>query len=337
MMDRAAAIEAFLARSGWQGVRRDPLVGDASLRRYERLNGGPRPALLMDAPPASGEDVAPFLRVADILRARGLSVPEIFAVDVDAGLLILEDFGTALYAKVAQTAPGQEVTLYRAAGETLASMHRSPPPEDMPRYLPLMANLAALSLDWYAPEHRGHRPDLVAAMATALNDPALAQPTLVHRDFHADNLIWLPDRAGAARVGLLDFQDAMLGPPDYDLASLIDDPRRTVTDAARQAATDAYIAASGRPQAEVATGLAICSTQRCLRILGVFARLCLRDGKVHYPSFIPRTWDALLRNLAHPALADLRVVILNTMPAPTEIRLDAIRSQAGAFRGQDHA
>ena len=337
MTTRTDTIEAFLRRTGWNATERLPLAGDASLRRYVRLIGGSRPALLMDAPPGTGEDVRPFLHVAGLLAERGLSVPEILAADADAGLLVIEDMGTRMFATVARDGTDAEVEIYVAAAEALAHLQRAPAPTDLPAYGPLMADLAGLSLDWYATGNRHLRPDLVRAMEDALRHPALQPPVFVHRDFHADNLIWLPERTGPARVGMLDFQDAMLGPADYDLASLIHDPRRPVSDAARIAATDAYVAASGRPRADVDAGLAIASAQRCLRILGVFARLCLRDGKRHYPDFIPRTWAALTRDLEHPALHDLAAIVSAALPAPTPERLDDIRARAGTLTGRPHA
>ncbi|UWQ18518.1 aminoglycoside phosphotransferase family protein [Jannaschia sp. M317] len=330
-------IATFLTRTGWAEATRHPLRGDASLRRYERLVLPDRHAMLMDCPPGTGEDVRPFLRMAGIFAARGLSVPAILAEDSDAGLLIIEDLGDDLFARVAAADPASEVPLYTAAAEALARMQASPPPAGLRPYGPQMADLAALSLDWYAPEARDARPGLVAAMAEALADAALSPPVLTHRDFHAENLLWLPDRGGVDRVGIIDFQDAMAGPPEYDLASLIHDPRRTVTKAARQAATEAYVQATGRTADQVATGVAICSAQRSLRILGVFARLCLRDGKTHYPDFIPRTWAALRRDLEHPALHRVRGIASDTLPEPTPERLEAIRNQAGHFYGETHA
>lgn len=337
MTMRADAMERFLAAEGWATAKRHMLAGDASPRRYIRLTGGVRPAILMDAAPDTGQDVRPFVAIAGTLAALGLSVPDILAADPDAGFLILEDLGDDLFSLVASTNPAREPDLYAAAAEVLARFQASPPPADLPAYGPQMADLAGLALDWYAPAARSARSDLVAAMEAAMDDDAMRPAVLTHRDFHADNLIWLPGRAGAARVGLLDFQDAMLGPPEYDLASLIHDPRREVSDAARHRATQVYIAATGRDGNDVDRGLAICSAQRCLRILGVFARLCLRDGKTHYPDFIPRTWAALQRDLAHPALTNLRSVVEANLPAPTPTLLKALRARAGTLSGKSHA
>ncbi|TFL20146.1 aminoglycoside phosphotransferase family protein [Jannaschia formosa] len=335
MKDRSGAIETFLALAGWQDATRVPLAGDASRRSYVRLLREPERAILMDAPPDAEQDVRPFLAVAAELAARGLSVPGILARDTRRGLLLLEDLGDDTYARATAADPGSEPLLYATAAEALAEMQATPPP-DLPRYTDRMPELAALAIDWYAPEAAPHRDALKAAMAEALAHPAVTSDTLVHRDYHADNLLWLPRRAGVARVGMLDFQDAMRGPRDYDLASLIHDPRRAVSPEARQAALGAWQAATGRDPDEIAAGIAICSAQRCLRILGVFARLCLRDGKTRYPDFIPATWAALLSDLAHPALSGLREVA-RALPPPSPDRLDAIRARAGAMAGRERA
>ncbi|GIT92555.1 aminoglycoside phosphotransferase [Jannaschia pagri] len=333
--NRAATIARFLATTDWAGSQQIALAGDASLRRYIRLAKGADRAMLMDAPPETGEDTRPFLRMAQALRDMGLSTPKIIAENVTDGFVLMEDFGDAIYTTVCAQNPEQEPHLYAAAGAVLAQMQTAPAP-DLPAYGPLMPDLAALALDWYAPEARDARDDLTTAMAQVLADTATGPAVLTHRDFHADNLMWLPARSGLARVGLLDFQDAMLGPPEYDLASLIHDPRRPVSADAAKAATQAYITGTGRPIEEVTRGVAVASAQRNLRILGVFARLCLRDGKTHYPDFIPRTWDALTADLRHSALSNLRSVVDAVLPPPTDARLQAIRDRAGQLRGQPH-
>jgi aminoglycoside/choline kinase family phosphotransferase len=335
MTARTDAMEALLARVDWSDAIRTPLAGDASRRRYVRLSLGEATRILMDAPPDPEHDIRPFVVMAQTLAARGLSVPLIHAGDEVNGYLLIEDLGDDTFTRLLSRDPGREGLLYATAAEALARLQSAPPPDELPSYPEQMPELAALSVDWYAPG--ADRGALVAAMGAALDHPSVAERVLVHRDFHADNLIWLPDRTGPARVGMLDFQDAMKGPRDYDLASLIHDPRRRVSDAARQAALDAWQAATGRAAQDVAAGVAICSAQRCLRILGVFARLCLRDGKAHYIDFIPATWAALMRDLSHPALADLRRAVEEALPEPDAGRLDAIRAAAGSRTGAERA
>lgn len=337
MTDRPARIQAFLDAAGWADARRTPLAGDASLRRYERLERDGARAILMDAPPHTGEDTRPFIAIADWLTARGFSAPRIVARDVDDGFLLLEDLGDDLLAIHAAQHPQEEAALYAAAAALLADLHRHTPP-DLPVYPRQMAELTTTVFDWYAPAHRDRKAALQKAMQTAI-DTTLTEPmVLVHRDFHAENLLWLPDRAGSARVGLLDFQDAMLGPAEYDLASLIHDPRRPVSPGAAEAATQAFLTATGADPDGVRARIAVCSVQRSLRIIGrVFTRLCLQAGRPSYLRFIPPTWVALQRELRHPALAEVRAVLDGLLPTPDADWMAATEARAGAFAGRDHA
>ncbi|MEM9796178.1 MAG: phosphotransferase [Pseudomonadota bacterium] len=335
--DRNAQITRLLDRAGWQAAAQTPLAGDASARRYLRLTlPDGRRAILMDADPARGEDVTSFLQVGEWLAAQSLSVPDILARDVQAGLLLIEDFGDGLLARRATAHPSEEAALYESAAKALVALQEAPGP-GYPPYRTAMPDLAGLAIDWYAPEADAHRGDLTAAMAAALDAMPAAPSRFVHRDYHAENLVWLPSREGPRRIGLLDFQDAMTGPGEYDLASLVHDPRRAVSDRARDNAIRTYIDGTGASAADVATRIAVCSAQRALRILGVFARLCLRDGKLHYPSFIPATWAVLQRDLSHPALHDLRGVVARALPAPDAARLSAIKARAGQMSGAPSA
>ena len=324
MPDRAAHAAAFLADAGWGGAARAHLAGDASNRRYERLRRGPDRAVLMDAPPARGEDVRPFTRIAQHLRGLALSAPAIIAEDAANGFLLIEDLGDDLFARLLAADPTREAELYVTATELLADLHAAPLPEGIAPYdAPLMGDLAALALDWYAqaeatPRARTEFADLVTGMCDALAPGAEA---LVLRDYHAENLLWLPERAGLARVGLLDFQDAMAGHRAYDLVSLLQDARRDVSQATEQAMRAHYVAVTRRNAARFSAAYAALGAQRALRILGVFARLCLRDGKPRYLDYLPRVWEHLQRNLAHPELAPLRRRVAAHLPAPdTDLR-----------------
>lgn len=221
-MAEAAALEEFLAAAGWAAAARRPLAGDASGRRYLRLDGG---AVLMIATPA---EVAPFLRIAAHLSGLGLSAPKLLAADAPRGLLLLEDLGDALFARLAEADPGQADLLYPAAADLLAELQRHPPPPGLPVWGgDLPGAQAALAAEAWA-----GRPEVAAELAAAVSEAcarlAGGAGVLILRDFHAENLIWLPQRQGLARVGLLDFQDAMAGPPAYDLVSLLRDARRDV-------------------------------------------------------------------------------------------------------------
>ncbi len=330
-------IEGFLDAAGWAGAARTPLPRDASARRYIRLRRGTERAILMDAPPETAEEVRRFLAIAGWLAARGVSVPDVLAQMPDDGLLLLEDLGDGLLAWESAAHPETEPALYAAAADLLADLHRHAPP-DLPDYPPLMANLSAMIVDWYAPASRGHRGEIEAAVQDMVDRHFDGPQVFVHRDFHAENLLWLPERSGVANIGVLDFQDAMRGPAAYDLASLIHDPRRPVSDAAARAATDAYIAATGIDRDALTTRIAVASVQRSLRILGrTFARLALQQGRTSYLRFIPPAWAALQRELRHPALSDLRRTLDGLLPAPDDAVLASLAARAGTFRSRDHA
>ena len=312
MTPRDAVIAGFLASAGWGGAIRRPLNGDASFRRYHRIAHGERRAMLMDAPPDK-EDVRPFLKVCRHLLAGGLSAPEVYAHDEAAGLLLLEDLGDALYTRVL-AGPADEATLYRAAIDVLVALQRDARPLDVPPYdeARFIAE-ADLFIDWFLPEARGcATPDDVrdayrAAWRRVLPLVAAQPQRVVLRDYHADNLLWLPERDGARRCGLLDFQDALIGPTAYDVVSLLEDARRDVGAATVDAALRHYVVAwPGLDEGAFRAAYAVLGGQRNSKIVGIFARLHRRDGKPQYLDFMPRVWRHLDGDLAHPALAPVR-------------------------------
>ena len=335
MADRAALSQAFLARAGWGDARRSFLAGDASNRSYDRIVMGARRAVLMDAPPEKGEDVAAFTRIARHLTRLGLSAPEILAEDTEAGFLLLEDLGDDLFVRVAARDPQQEATLYGAATDVLVRLAAAPLPDGLPRYdANTMATAATLVLDWYCfgiTGAAGAMADFTAQIVGLLATHANARPVLVLRDYHAENLLWLPERGGLARVGLLDFQLAQIGQPGYDLISMLQDARRDVSPEIEVAMIARYAAATGADPAAFATACAVLAAQRNLRILGVFARLCLRDAKPGYLTLMPRVWGLLQRDLAHPALAGLRQTARDLLPEPTPENLQRMLEKCGTI------
>src|SRR6056297_2089132 len=334
MSDKNALIRAFMDSNDWAGATLVPLAGDASNRLYLRIThpGRNDTAVLMDAPPDRGEDVRPFIQIADYLTSIGLSAPRILAQDTQAGFLLLEDLGDDLFASVIPQQPELENGLYSCATDLLAALHGETPPEGLEAYdPPLMANLAALAFDWYLPAATAPDPDAQsqfrAAILDALQRHAADCPVLIQRDYHAQNLLWLPDRKGVARVGLLDFQDAMLGHPAYDLVSLLQDARRDVPPEIEDAMIDRYIAATQSPPESFRAAYAVLGAQRNLRILGVFTRLCVRDGKAHYVDLIPRVWTHLIRDLSDPSLSDLADITRAHLPAPDASILHKVKEQ----------
>jgi N-acetylmuramate 1-kinase len=335
-ISRAEAAADFCARHGWGQASCALLPGDASFRRYSRLL---RPdgssCLLMDAPPPL-ENVQPFVQVAGVLQQAGLSVPQILAADPGQGLLLLEDFGDATYTRLLAADAGAEAALYELALETLIHLHRQPPAlwaEELPLYnserllaemelftawaVPEAWRSAALTASW-----RALWRDLLVPVAVAdsavlgslvprpvprLRPAPGLRPVLVHRDYHIDNLMQLPERAGVQACGLLDFQDALLGHPAYDVVSLLQDARRDVSPALAHRLLARYLAAF--PDMDPVDFHAACrvlGTQRAFKIVGIFNRLHLRDGKPHYLRHLPRVWRLIRQNLtAGPELAPL--------------------------------
>ncbi len=319
---RDRARRAFLAGTPWRDAPMTALSGDASFRRYFRLAGGPSPALLMDAPPAR-EDVAPFVRVGRHLSALGFSAPEIHAEDRERGFLVIEDFGDATFTR--RLAEGaDEAALYRLAADTLIALHHHPDAASagVPAYdAAALQREADLLIDWFLPAAAG----APAPPATAAEYRAAwrglyplaeaAPPTLVLRDYHVDNLMELPGRAGVAACGLLDFQDALTGSPAYDLVSLVADARRDIRPALRDATVERYLAAfPALDRADFLAAAAMLSAQRNCKIIGIFTRLMARDGKPAYLQHIPRVWRLLEADLAHPALAPVRAWLDEAIP-----------------------
>ena len=336
MAERAERIAQFLAAAGWGGVPRRPLAGDASFRRYDRLGDGPRQAVLMDAPPPK-EDVRPFMAIARLLTGMGFSAPQILAEDVEAGLLLLEDFGDRTYTRLL-AAGSEEAPLYALAVDLLIALHQG---FALPCAIPVplydderLLNEAALLVDWYLPAITGHptSPDLRAEYLTVwrgLLPVARAIPdSLVLRDYHVDNLMLLDERKGVAACGLLDFQDAVLGPRSYDLVSLLEDARRDVPHALAQDMLHRYLAAFPTlDRAAFAASYAVLGAQRNCKIVGIFTRLCVRDGKPIYLQHIPRVWRLIEQDLRHPALAPVAAWLDRNIP-PDLRRVPPCRSAA---------
>lgn len=320
----AGRVEEFAAAHGWAGTAVVPLAADASFRRYFRLNNGAKSALVMDAPPAK-EDVRPWLRLARHLCALGYSAPRILAADEDAGLVLIEDLGDDTFTRLLERGM-DEAALYELAIDVLIDLHRRPAAEAVPPGLPpyddtRFLDEAALLTDWFLPAMGATpapevRTAYLAAWRAALPAARKVRETLVLRDYHVDNLMLLPNRAGVARCGLLDFQDALRGPTAYDFVSLVEDARRDIADDLRAACRTRYLAAF--PTLDAATFDAACAVlgaQRHAKVIGIFTRLRVRDGKAQYLGHIPRVWRLLERALPHAALGPVRAWFDACVPA----------------------
>lgn len=351
-VQRLEALRKLLHQAGFAAADRQHLQGDASTRAYSRLVLPGRTAILMNAPrrpdgppvrdglPYSAvahlaEDVRPFVAMARALRQFGLSAPEIYAADLATGLIVLEDLGSE--ALVAGDPPAPIEERYAAAIDVLVSLHGR---ELAPR-LPVAAGIehalpvydtealmieAELLVDWYFPFQEialaaKDRAGFVERWRAALVRVAEAPRTWSLRDVHSPNLLWLPQREGLARVGLLDFQDAVLGPHAYDVVSLLHDARVDVPEAMEIALLGRYAKGRRAQDAQFDPGpfvelYSLMGAQRATKILGIFARLHLRDGKPQYLRHMPRVWRYLDRALSHPALADLKAWYGYHVPPP---------------------
>ena len=348
---RLKALRQFLDGAGYAEAKRQRMAGDASTRSYARLIRDDGVVILMNSPrrpdgPAIydgksysaavhlAEDVKPFVAIANGLRERGFSAPAIHHADLDAGFLITEDFGSAGFVE------GDPPRRSRSAIRPRPTCWRRCIAKPLPEILPLAPQISyaipafdtdallveiGLMLEWYLPD-RGVEPtddvraEFVAMWRELLGKPAAAPKTWVLRDFHSPNLIWLDERPDIAKVGIIDFQDAVLGPAAYDLVSLLQDARIDVPEQLELALLTRYIKARRAADetfdpAGFAELYAIMSAQRNTRLLGTFARLNRRDGKPQYLRHQPRIWTYLNRSLAHPALARAPGVVCRQRPA----------------------
>jgi aminoglycoside/choline kinase family phosphotransferase len=323
MSDRSILRRQFTDQAGWADAREDLLAGDASFRKYFRLQHGGKTVVVMDSP-AAHEPVAPFVRIGRHLRSLGLSAPEILAEDSANGFLLLEDLGDDTYARVLE-AGGDEEDLYLRATDVLAALHRAPKHGCLPGLGAYrgeaLIEAAILLPEWYLPEATGKQAQQEeveayrAAWRACLAHLPAGGDTLLLRDYHKDNLLWLPDRPDMKACGLLDFQDAQRGHPSYDLVSLIEDARRDVSPKAYSRCIARYLDLTGLNDRDFHTGFALMAAQRHARVIGLFVRLWRRDGKPVYLPHLPRVWRLFERALRHEALAPLRRWVDHLLPA----------------------
>ena len=332
-MDREALLTRFLTDAGWGAAKRGPLAGDASSRRYERLTHPAfGSAVLMDAPPEKGEDVRPFRAVASFLIDNGFSAPRELAADPEHGFLLLEDLGDDRLAELMAANPASEAELYDAATDVLVAITKFDPPGFLTPYSASMRDRAALSWHWYRKGLLGSigqmddALDLLDGLIGSLSQP---ETCFIHRDWHVENLIHLPSRTGVANIGILDFQDAQIGFPGYDLISMTTDARRDVAPGLQDRMIRRYAAALGLNETTFRRDCAILAVQRNLRILGIFARLSMHFAKPHYVDFIPRVWGHLMQDLTHPDLAELRAIIIRDLPEPGPGALARLKALCG--------
>ena len=308
-------VETFLEAAGWSEAEIEPLAGDASFRRYFRVRRGAKSAMLMDAPPPN-ENPGPFLRTARWLDGNGIRAPHIYAADEARGLVLLEDFGEARMRDYLDQWPEDEREVYRAAVDALLTLHQLPAGPFLDYNIGEYQREARLLIDWYCRAQNLHvdGEGYVAAWEQVLTEvlPGQRPPVTVLRDYHAENIMLLDS---LHKQGVLDFQDALIGHPAYDLVSLLQDARRDVSADLEGEMFDHYLSKSGRDPAAFLADYARLGAQRNAKIVGIFVRLWKRDGKPRYLDLIPRVWGLLERDLTHPALRPVAAWFDRNIPA----------------------
>ncbi|MBT6037390.1 MAG: phosphotransferase [Kordiimonadaceae bacterium] len=333
-MTRSEQITYFLESVGWAGATITALAGDASFRRYDRITLDDKKAVLMDAP-TEFEDTKPFVAIAEHLQQIGLHAPIIYASDFSRGFLLLEDLGDDLFKKVLEDEPEKELELYRSAVDELLKINQQPPIETIkyttdnyrvPDFdMDLLISEISLFSDWYYPAYSGvrlsalKRQEFINVFKAVLSNVSDARECLVLRDYHAENLLLLEN----GDVGQIDFQDAVIGHSAYDLVSLLQDARRDVDPRTEEIMVRYFADELGRDRHIFNEHYAVLGAQRNIKIIGIFARLYLRDGKDNYLKLIPRVWGLLERCLEHPSLSELKKWLDKETPDERNVTLKA--------------
>lgn len=289
--------QEFLQKNNIANGKIIKVAGDASFRSYYRIFADDKKWILMFAPP-SKEDILPFIKIDKLLLEHGFSAPEIFDIDEENGFILLEDFGDDTYGKVlAREARGTnnlELELYKKACDCLIEVHKIAVPKNLSLYdNDLLMREVLLFVDWYIPFKKvtitSKEKELFKSLWLDLFEQINKEnQVLVLRDYHADNLMILPQRKNHQQVGLLDFQDAVIGSKAYDLVSLLEDARRDLNEENRQKLFDYYLEKSGCDKLSFTKDYEILSLQRNIKIVGIFSRLSVRDGKDYYLTLLPR-------------------------------------------------
>ena len=320
------ALRSFLASSGWADATPSPVAGDLSVRRYTRLTKPHSSAILMECDPASDTSLPTFLNMTEWLRAQGLSAPEIYAADVQTGLALLEDFGNDKLTTLIAQDPDRQRGYYTTILDTLIAIRNAPTPDLPSPTAHELCEATKLADDWYPGAKSAHLDAFRTGLEPILHGLLETPPTVSLRDFHADNIIWLPTRAALRQPGLLDYQDAFLVHPAYDLMSLLTDARIDVPTDLPTQIIEAYTQKTGDSLTEISTALAAFGAQRNLRILGIFARAARRDGKAQHLNALPLVFRHLSDCCQHPALAPFARDLAAALPEPTPMLIESIKS-----------
>ena len=318
-MKREEQIKELLRKNNLLCAPTEKITSDASNRKYLRLTKGNKTVILMDSNPKKNEPVNNFIYFTNFLRKHHFSAPKIYDSDIPNGLLLLEDLGARNFADILKVKPKVETNIYKeAVNQLIMIQSKETPKQAKPYSTEILIEEALLFTEWYLGETNSSR---LSTQFTSLLTPLLkkidqTKPTLVLRDFHAENLIWMNSRKNFKRVGLLDYQDALIGHPAYDIASLLKDARRDVSIEVRDIMTNHYLEKTKHNKDLFLRDYSILSAQRNLKIIGIFSRLSIRDKKKNYVKLIPRVWKNLENDFMHPDLKNLSKFINAVAPYP---------------------
>ena len=310
MHDNDPQVQSFLSVHGWANCLIEILAADASVRHYYRLRKGDKSAVLMDARRSGQKEIKRFCDIAELLRKQGLQAPEIYARNLKNGFLLLEDFGDDLFARVMKRDPSQTRLLYKTSLDMLIHLRKLPLPDWLSQ--PDSKKLSDMISPFW--EHVVYEKRLKKNMRNSVNRELQRiltvlqkeQKVICLRDCHSENLMKTSGKGRLQTVGLLDFQDAFICHPAYDLVSLLQDARRDVSPELEQEMLNYYLFRSQDDPFPFLRAYRILGVQRNLRILGIFSLLAKREGKMRYLDLQPRVCEYLKRNLCHPVFDKLR-------------------------------
>ena len=320
MVSRINQINNFLKNNQIETKNLIPIKNDASFRKYFRVDK----KILMDADPHLGEDVGSFININHVLREFKLNVPEIFTIDKENGFLLLEDLGENIFSQILNSE--NEEQLYKQAIDVLVEIYK----KDLNKFsnftflekysVEKLQDESQLFIEWYLKKYLEINitdtdiKDFKDIINKIFNNLDTKFEKLVLRDYHVDNLILQKSKLGLKQVGILDFQDAVLGSSSYDLISIIEDVRRPISKDLKNILIKYFIDSTGYDPNQLEKELAFYSVQRNLKILGIFSRLNLRDNKSKYMGYNDNAWKYIESNLNNPTMSDLKVWLKKILP-----------------------
>ena len=322
----SSARDTFLKNAGWHDAAATPVDGDLSARQYSRLTRGGSTSVLMECVSDGDTSLPAFVRMTKWLHRLGLSVPELYAVDTATGFALLEDFGDAKLTSLISQNPSCQKAHYETILDILIAIRNAPTPQLGTLSAREFCEATKLADEWYPGASSSRLDAFRLVLEPVLQETLAIQPTVSLRDFHADNIIWLPDRTPIRRPGLLDYQDAFLTHPAYDLMSLLTDARTDVTPSLRDEIIEIYAKKSGDSPSSLKQAVAVLGAQRSLRILGIFSRAAKSAGKPQHLSALPRVYRYLMECCEHPALAPVAADLAAALPTPTPAVLESLAS-----------